>query len=123
MRVATAFSIGVSSRVSPSTGALWAAGGPAGAAGRVSSPLEIKRSTSALTTRPSGPLPLPAMAARSMPASSAMRRAIGETRSAAVAPEPLPAAALALEEDFGRLAGGCGLRLRLGLGLGGLLLR
>ena len=106
MRVATAFSIGVSSRISPSTGALWAAGGPAGAAGRVSSPLEIKRSTSALTTRPSGPLPLPAMAARSMPASSAMRRAIGETRSAAVAPEPLPAAALALEEDLDGLRAG-----------------
>ena len=123
MRVATAFSIGVSSRISPSAGALWAAGGPAGAAGRVSSPLEIRRSTSALTTRPSGPLPLPAMAARSMPASSAMRRAIGETRSAAVAPEPLPAAALALDEDFDGLRAGAAFGSGSGSALRGLLLR
>ena len=44
------------------------------------------RSTSARTMRPSGPLPCPASVRRSIPAASAMRRAIGLMRGASAGP-------------------------------------
>ena len=108
MRAATAFSIGVRSRSSASsaTAAGWGAAGWVGFAGAEPTP-SINRSTSAFTTRPSGPLPRPASCVRSMPAWSAIRRAIGDTLSVAVPPpDPLVAAAGALDVALLRLAAG-----------------